>query len=355
MANGAHINVAGEFKTTAAANIALAGNGTLTAGSLNLAGNLNAAVGLNVTGAASLGGDLTVGGAASLGGNLTVGGKATFSGTLTNTAVAIFTFNGPTTVTNKLTAGAALTIAGTGAVELSVIPDTITGSNIIEVSNSGGVTLKGGINVGTVAGGLTIATGGKVVLSDSKVITSAAAGTVTGGHWALGALVGTATAKGDIIFTSDGIKGAAAGATLSLDTSSIAVGLTDVNNIGATFDAVDIYLKDGATSVVTVQSGATGTNATTLTLVNGAKISGLTGAGTTSAGVDVTAIAGAAGGATGGIANIIAVTGTASNSAPGNYLGIKGGSANGKITATASGGAKKYDIKIASIASATGA
>jgi hypothetical protein len=305
-------------------------------------------------GAVAVGGNLSVTGAASLGGNLTVGGTAAFSSTLTNSAAAVAAFNGATTVTGAVTTGTGgLTIAGKGAAELKAAPVVDTGK-LLTVSNSGGVTLGEGMSVKTLAGGLTISGGGKAVLPDGKVITSEAAGTVLGTHWSLGTAAGTATATGSsVVFTAGGVKGAASGAKLSLAASQILVGLTDADDIGAGFDAVDVYLASGAAQVK-VLSGASGTNATTLTLANGAKISGLTGAGAASAGTDVTALPGTSA-ASAGITNIIAVTGTASAANANNYFGIKTGETSGTITAAASGGAKDYTVVTTTVASAAGA
>jgi hypothetical protein len=112
---------------------------------------------------------------------------------------------------------------------------------------------------------------------------------------------------------------------------------------------VDIYLESG-TSNVTVQSGATSTNATTLTLANGAKISGLTGADAIGDATPTTTTGSAALGITG----IVAVTGTADVADAGNYLGIASTATNGTITATANGGAKNYSITIATLTSNDG-
>jgi hypothetical protein len=243
-----------------------------------------------------------------------------------------------------------LTIAGKGAVTLAEVPVVDT-SKLLTVTNAGGVTLAAGIDVKTVAGGLTISGAGKVILPGTKAITAGVAGTVQGGHWSIGTAAGTATAAEAITLTVDGIKGASASAKLSLAASSITVGLTDANNIGATFDSVDVYLANDTASVK-IQSGSTGTNKTTLTLTNGAKISGITGNNATGTVAEVTALPGTA---AAGIANISAVTGTADDPDAGNYLGIKADEESGTIAATASTGAKDYTIEIATIATATGA
>jgi hypothetical protein len=242
-----------------------------------------------------------------------------------------------------------LEIAGTGAVALTAAP-VVAASKLLTVSNSEGVTLDAGINVLTVAGGLTIADGGKVILPSGQAITAGADGTVTGGEWSIGAAAGTATADGDIILTDAGISGSAA--KLSLDYSGILVGLTETDSIGATFDGVDIYLAGNA-AYVKIQSSATGTYTTTLTLANNAKISGLTGANSTVTDAAVTAIVTESDGATGGISNIAATTAATGSADAGNYL-TGSDSGGGTIAATASDGAKNYLINIASIATANG-
>jgi hypothetical protein len=313
---------------------------------------------LTVTGAftagagnAAVGGNLAVSGTSAvfLGGNLTVGGTVEFGGAFGNSAVAVATFYGATTITGTLTVGTGgLTLAGTGAAELTGAP--AMGPTVLTVSNSGGVTLKAGIDVSTVAGGLTITGNGKVILPDTKAVTSCAPGTVKAGEWSIGTLAGTAT--GDIILATAGIKGAAAEAKLALADSGILVGLNGGAGIGATFDGVDIYLASGVATSVKIASGSTSGDATALTLANGAKISGLTGAGLTGTVAATTTT----GDATSGITDIDAVTGTITVANAGNYLRIKSGKTNGTITATENGGAaKNYEIKIAMKATTNGA
>jgi hypothetical protein len=330
------LNAAANAAITVGGNLDVTGAFTTGTGAVNVAGGL--AVGTSTTAANT-----------SLGGNLTVGGTATFTGTFANTAGATATFGGATTITGVLTTGTGgLTIAGTGAVDLKAAPVTDT-AKLLTVSNSGGVTLKEGINVGTVVGGLTIVAPGKVILSTGKAITADATGTVKAAEWSIGTAAGTATAAGDIILTDTGIKGAASGAKLTLAASGILVGLNGGAAIGATFDGVDVYLG-GTTASVKIESGSSVSDVTTLTLANGAKISGLTGAAATGTAVATTTT----GGAALGITNIDAVTGTVDEANAGNYLGIKTG-ASGTIAAAYNGAQKNYTIAIGTKATGTGA
>jgi hypothetical protein len=120
-ASGADITVTGELKTTGTAEVKLAGAGKLTAGSLDLAGNLTA--GTDTTAA------------------VTVTGKAEIDGIVTNGAAAsVFVFNGPTTIDTFTSGNAGTVIAGTGSVTIAkALTDTSTKTVIIK--NSGGVTL----------------------------------------------------------------------------------------------------------------------------------------------------------------------------------------------------------------------
>jgi hypothetical protein len=141
-----------------------------------------------------------------------------------------------------------------------------------------------------------------------------------------------------------------------LETSSIIVGKTGSSSgATATFDAVDIYIKSDATSEVKVQSPSNGTDTFILTLTNGAKISGLTGAGTAGT-VSVSATTGDVGVGS-SIADMVAVTGAVGTADAGNYLGIAAAPAtSGTITVAAVGGtAKYYSIKIATLTNASGA
>jgi hypothetical protein len=346
-----------EDTTTAGAFVSTAGDvtvaGDLSTAALTAGADLTVNGDLAATGAAAFIANLSVTGAASFGGNASVTGTAAFSSTVTSTAAAAatFTFGGATTVTGALTVGTGgLTIAGIGAVTLAAKPVVDTGK-LLTVTNSGGVTLAGGIDV-AVAGGLTISGSGKAVLADGKIITITSSGTVTAGYWSLGT-AGTATATKAITLNATGITGADPSAKLALAASKITVGLTDTNGIGAAFDSVDVYLASGTASVV-VQSGATGTNATTLTLSTGAKISGLTGAAALAEGTTVTALPGTSASAT-APTDIIATTGTPNDPATGNFLGIASGKTTGRIVATASSGAKDVTIVITTKATATGA
>jgi hypothetical protein len=368
-----------EVPTAGAGSIKMMGNAvfakalTTSTGTVNIDGNaefkdtLTTGAGTNSK-AVSIGGNATFAKAVSLGGNLSVNGTAEFKSTLTNTTAAIAAFNGTTTITGAVTVGTGgLTIAGKGMITLEAAP-VVAASKILTVNTKSGaankemtgmVILNKGINVGTVAGGLTIAGEGAVALLSGQAIAFGSGGTVKGGQWSIGTVAGTATATGPggggiedgIGLLAEGIYGMP-GAKLSLAGSGITVGLsTGDDGQEARIYGVDIYLASG-NAAVTVQSGASNTNATTLTLDGGAKISGLTGTGATGT-ADVTAIAGTSD-AKGGITNIIAVTGTASSAAANNYLGIKADEDEGTITATASSGAKKYVISTTSKASAAG-
>jgi hypothetical protein len=348
------LDASGNGAITVGGNLDVAGDLTTGTGALDAGGNLTVVGELTTGGAAIVSGDLAVGTnsaakATSLGGNLTVQGTAAFSGTFTNTASATAAFYKATTITGILTTTTgALTIAGTGAVELKASP-TIGASAALTVSNTGGVTLSSGISVAEAAGDLTITGNGKAIIPDTKAITITSSGTVTGGEWEIGT-AGSATATGDITLTAAGISGAT-GAKLALAASIITVGLNG-GNIGATFDGVDVYLASGSASV-SVVSGSSGGDTTTLTLANGAKISGLTGAASPAT-AEATTTTGSS--PNGTFTDIVAVTGTASNANANNYLGIKSGKTSGTIVAEEdSTTAQDFTIVITTVADADGA
>jgi hypothetical protein len=200
-----------------------------------------------------------------------VKGGATFASTVTNTAAAELTVGGAYTITGVLTVGTdGLTIAGAGAVSLTAKP-VVADSKAPTISSAGGVTLADGIDV-AVAGGLTVENEGKVILPNEKAVTITSLGTVTGGDWTLGT-AGSATAIGNITFSAAGIAGSAATAKLALAASVLTV--TKATDGGAAaLDSVDVYLASSTASVVVSTTSTTDDEAATLTLKNGAKISG---------------------------------------------------------------------------------
>jgi hypothetical protein len=141
-------------------------------------------------------------------GKVTFTGTTAFAGTLANTAESTYTFDGETTITGVLTVGTdGLTIAGEGAVSLTAKP-VVAANLLLTVSNTGGVTLVEGIEVG-VAGGLTVTDDGKVILADTKAITITGNGTVLFGSTAEVKLsgVGVWTATKAITIAGEGTSG----------------------------------------------------------------------------------------------------------------------------------------------------
>ena len=234
------ITVDGELKTTGAtSNVTLGGTGTLTAGSLNLAGNL--VVGTATTGA------VTVKGAAIIGGTLTNGAEAT-----------VFTFNGPATIDTFTSGNAGTVIAGMGAVTVTkALSDTST--NTVIIKNTGGVTLTAANTIAdnVVATNITIigSSTGVTIKSDGTAITVSADASIivpgTGGSIVAGGDDDNVTITGAVLKagTYTGTSG-----KLSLSTTAV----IEVANGGAIAVAGsgDLELTLAATKVVLLAGGA---------------------------------------------------------------------------------------------------
>ena len=242
-ASGGSINVDGELKTTGAtSHVALGGTGTLTAGSLDLAGNLT--VGTATTGA------------------VTVDGAATIAGAVTNgAAAAVFTFNGPTTIDTFTSGKAGTVIAGTGAVTVAkALTDTST--NTVIIKNTGGVTLTAANTIAanivatkaTIIGsatGVTIDSDAASILvhsDESIAVAGPGAQIVAGGSNGMGTITGAVLSGGTFTATD------AATATLTLGAGAVLAATgTGAVTIG---DAGLIVLTDGSSSIILLAGGS---------------------------------------------------------------------------------------------------
>jgi hypothetical protein len=160
--------------------------------------------------------------------------------------------------------------------------------------------------------------------------------------------------NGDVTLGATGITGSNPDegkvATLSFLGLTLKLGIAAVNGAQALdIDAVYLDVNTGTTGTVTVASSANATDATTVTLKNGARIIGLTGAASEQASVTITGLAS-------GVvpANLVSVTASSATGAANaaNYVGIKSGETTGTIVATASGGSKSVSITKTSVADA---
>ncbi|GHU36532.1 hypothetical protein FACS1894172_19500 [Spirochaetia bacterium] len=127
----------------------------------------------------------------------------------------------------------------------------------------------------TVGANVEIVTGKKLTIATGVAVTIANSAEIIAGDLII-ATDGSLTATGSVTIDENGIKGASA--KLALDDSIITLGndstgAADV--FAAALDSVDVYLATGTASVVVTSSNLADSVAT-LTLKNGAKISGLT-------------------------------------------------------------------------------
>ncbi|GHU35749.1 hypothetical protein FACS1894172_17940 [Spirochaetia bacterium] len=210
-------------------------------------------------------------------------------------------------------------------------------------------------------GDVEIDSGKKLIIKSTFALTLGAGATITAGDLTI-ATAGSLTATGaDVTIDSNGIKGATTGAKLELVNSVITLGNATAgtaDTFAAALDAVDVYLKTGTASVVVTSADAEDSVAT-LTLKNGAKISGLTNPSTGTPGTN-----GLTGGAkwpgTGGLVATglsATFTGTDSAAAAGNLIAQTTAGTPGTFAVTTQTGDAALDIiiVIGTVATATGA
>jgi hypothetical protein len=303
-ASNGNIDVKGELKTTGTgSHVTLAGTGKLTAGSLNLAGNL--AIGTATTGA------------------VTVNGPAKIGGTLSNgTGASVVAFNGDTTITGAVTPSSSdLTIAGTGEVTLVAAPILTSGSLI--VTNMTGVTIPSA----------TIPNGESINASAGKVIFGTAANSVTIVKGTLASVGGLASVAANgavaLAFSSTGatltLEG---GGTIEIagEGSVTSPGLKIAGN-GTTVTGI------GATGKSPIIAAGNGTTTMTINTSNGGAAGNGLIIGTAADGIQLLAVA-----ADEMVYNFTATAGDSSDAAPvsisGAYITAPAG-----VTASASSGA----------------
>jgi hypothetical protein len=170
--NGA-IAVTGLLKTTGAtSHVTVDGTGTLSVGSLELAGNLTTGSGANTIGDGRIDGNVVVGGATGIG-SVTIGGDFTADAAVTVAA-------GKT-----LTIDPAKTIGGSAKIIASAAGATIT----IGSTGGGYTTIAGGVTGTDLLTARTALTGGRTGITLTPVTLANAFGTGTG----LGIVIGSTT------------------------------------------------------------------------------------------------------------------------------------------------------------------
>ena len=304
------ITVDGELKTTGASStVTVNGTGTLTAGSLDLAGNLVAGSGgVTVKGASVLGGDVTRGdGAVTFGGNVTL----TDGKTITLTGTAKLNLKGGASIK----VGANTVLSASGDVEITPTTGAVltatSATKTIAVSTAGiaftGALLVSGelkangkdITATQTTGILAIAPGGKITTAGAANAGAIVLGDSTNGVTLTGA--GSWTAGGAAVYlTQTGTDAAAIGAsgaatlTASGTTPAINVlGGSSAANVLTLGAGVTINVAGTAAKVGAVVLTGAGSNVGTLKLVDGTSkvITGNTGGAAYTTGVKQTVAA----------------------------------------------------------------
>jgi fibronectin-binding autotransporter adhesin len=250
-----------EIKTTvAAATVTLTDGGTLTAGSLNLAGDLT--VGTATTGAVTVNGD------AKIGGTLTCG-----------TGAAVLAFNGVTSIKTLTQGTNGATIGGSGAV---TITDALTGTDTsnVTITNTTGVTLTAAntLAANLVATKATIVgdtTTGVTIKSDATDITVPTDATITvsgegssivaGGTPPQVSIAGATLKPGKYTGATDGLTiDDTAGGEIEVDGTIDIAGAGDLKFNKA---AAKVTLKAGGSIDVKVNTGKFGASTLTNTTI----------------------------------------------------------------------------------------